>query len=82
MKLDEVGCQTLELEDEKKSDRVGDAPLESVRERLDDAPPLTTRFDERDPPQLAGTFSSHLVCTHRPHVLHVFPCLLKPQIED
>jgi hypothetical protein len=35
----------------------------------------------REPPQSAGTLSSHLPCTERPHALQVFPCLLRPQIE-
>ena len=28
------------------------------------------------------TFSSHLACTDNPHALHVFPCLLRPQMDD
>jgi hypothetical protein len=34
------------------------------------------------PGHSAGTLSSHLACTDKPHSLHVFPCLLNPQIED
>ena len=28
------------------------------------------------------TFNSHLECTEIPQALHVFPCLLRPQIDD
>ena len=28
------------------------------------------------------TLSSHFECTDMPHNLHVFPCLLKPQMDD